>query len=148
MTRTKRAITGFFTFLLFSGALLAQESDKLSDKEFDQFVDVFKEIQTIEQESQGEMIQIIEDEGLDVDRFNEILQAEQDPTQQSDATDKEVKKFNASMDGIKKIQEESQNEMVTQISEKGLTVERYQEINTILQTDQQLQQKLMEKLQD
>ncbi|AUC23522.1 hypothetical protein BTO15_16065 [Polaribacter sejongensis] len=73
-------------------SLTAQEQQDISDKELVQFADAYTEVQVLNQQSQQKMMSILQEEGLEIERFNEIQQAKMDPNKKSDATDVEKKK--------------------------------------------------------
>ena len=79
MTITKK-ITSLFTLtLFFVTAVFAQPEKDISDKEIQQFASALQEVASINQETQQKMITTVEEEGLAVQRFNEILQSQQNP---------------------------------------------------------------------
>ena len=124
-----------------------QQTTDVSDDEIEQFALAFVEIQNIEQKVQPEMVQAVEKEGIEVQRFNEIMNAQEDPNQEVDASEDELKKFASANREIEDIQMRAQREMMGKITETGLTVERYREIMTALRNDPELQQKLQKNIQ-
>jgi hypothetical protein len=148
MTTLKKVTGLIMMFLIFSGSVFAQASDKITDKEMTQFVSVMKQMQAINQESQQEMITEITDAGLEVPRFNDLYRAQQTPGEEMDATEEEMKSFESAMKGIDKVQVESQKKIDAEVEKSGLTTERYEEINMIVQNDPEMQQKIIEKMQE
>jgi len=112
----------------------------VSDKELQQFVSVAQHIQVINQQAQQEMIASVQQGGLDVERFSELQQAQQNPNQEAEATDMELKQFETATQELEKIQVQTQQQMQEKIIEEGLTVNRYQEIAAVIQNDPELQQ--------
>ena len=94
------------------------------------------------------MIQAVEEEGIEVQRFNEIMNARQDPNQEVDASEDELKKFASANREIEDIQNRAQREMMEKIAESGLTVDRYQKIMVAVRNDPALQQKLQSSMQE
>ena len=125
-----------------------QQTTEVSDGEMKQFAMAFVEIQNIEQKVQPEMIQAVEEEGIEVQRFNEIMNARQDPNQEVDASEDELKKFASANREIEDIQNRAQREMMEKIAESGLTVDRYQKIMVAVRNDPALQQKLQSSMQE
>jgi hypothetical protein len=125
-----------------------QQTTEVSDGEMKQFAMAFVEIQNIEQKVQPEMIQAVEEEGIEVQRFNEIMNAQQDPNQEVDANEDELKKFASANREIEDIQNRTQREMLGKIAETGLSVDRYQEIMVAVRNDPELQQKLQQNMQE
>ncbi|MCF8228479.1 MAG: DUF4168 domain-containing protein [Bacteroidales bacterium] len=145
---TVKKISSLFMLLIISGiGVFAQAAEEVSDKELKQFASAFQQVQNVDQQAQQKMINAVEEEGLEVPRFNEILQAQQNPNQDTDATNEEIKKYESATKELKKIEGQAQQEMQEKIIEEGLTVPRYQEISAALQDSPELQEKLQEYLQ-
>jgi hypothetical protein len=152
-----KKLYGLFFILLMSASVVfaqvpqqmpQQQTTEVSDDEIEQFALAFVEVQNIEQKVQPEMIQAVEEEGIEVQRFNEIMNAQQDPNQEVDASEDELKKFASANREIEDIQNRAQREMMGKITKSGLTVERYQEIMTAVRNDPALQQKLQSSMQE
>ncbi|MCA1746251.1 MAG: DUF4168 domain-containing protein, partial [Bacteroidales bacterium] len=116
-----------------------QQTSEVSNEEVKQFASSLQKAQQVNQESQQKMVGAIENEGLDVQRFNEIQQAQQDPNQDAGVSEKEMATYEAAMRQLQVIQNEAQQEMQEKIIEEGLTIERYQEIMSMVQSDVNLQ---------
>lgn len=125
-----------------------QQTSDVSDEEVEQFANSFQKVQQVNQQSQQKMVGAVEEEGLDVQRFNEIQQAQQDPNQDAAASEKEMETFDAAMRQLQVIQNQAQQEMQEKIIEEGLTIERYQEIISMVQSDVSLQQRLQEQMEE
>ncbi|MFI2743386.1 DUF4168 domain-containing protein [Zhouia sp. PK063] len=141
-----RKLITVFTLVLGTSAAFAQQKDSISDQELSKFADTYKTIQVENQKVQQEMIAVIKDNGLKVERFTEIQKQQKDPNIKVDATDKEKKEFTAIVGNLQKKQVAFRKTIETAITANGLTVERYQEIFKALQTDPALQQRLNKKL--
>ncbi len=135
-------------FIISSMGVYAQAEEVVTDQELKQFASAFQQVQKIDQQSQQNMIKAVEKEGLDVQRFNEIQQAQQTPKQESDVSDEEIKKYETVSKKIEIIQEQAQQKMQQVIKEEGLTLPRYQEISEAIKNNSDLQNKLQEYLQD
>lgn len=131
---------GIFLFGIFS--TLAQTENKVSDADLEKFADAYMSLQKGSQEVQQKLVSAIEEEGLTAQRFNEIHQASMDPNTASDASAEEKKQHKAALAEVQKIQEGNQKKMEKKVKEKGLTMEKYQEIASKLQQDPEMQQKL------
>lgn len=163
MTLSKRisvlTVAGIF---IFGTTLFAQQqpppqqppqqqqppSEPISDPEVKQFASAFGEIQQINEKTQEKMVSTVENEGIQVDRFNEIVQSQQDPNQDADASEKEMESFNTAIQELQVIQNAAQQEMQQAVLNEGLTVERYQELMSQVQTDVNLQQRLQELMEE
>jgi len=155
MLLSKKLYGLFFIFLMgitavsaqFPQQMPAQQTTEVSDGEMEQFALAFAGIQAVEQQVQPKLVKTVQDKGLEVQRFNEIMNAHQNPNQQVDATDDEMEKFAAASQEIERIQSKAQQDMFKAITEEGLTVERYQEIIAAVRNDETLQQKLQQHME-
>ena len=125
-----------------------QPSEPVSDAEVKQFASAFGEIQQINAKTQQKMVSTVENEGVEVERFNEIAQSQQDPSVDADASEEEMEIFNTVIQELQVVQNAAQQEMQQAVIDKGLTVERYQELMSQVQTDTNLQQRLQELMEE
>ncbi len=145
--RTKRIAAMLVFFVLSTTAVMAQVGQtKVTDAELDKFADTFQQMRVINQKAQMKMSQVIQEENLDIKRFNEIHKAQLDPAVTSDATKEEKEKYGKVIARIEDMQVSFESQMEDLIKDSGLSIERYQEIATNLQTNPQLQERLKEEL--
>ncbi len=133
------------TLLMTLGAFVYAQ-DKVTEAELEQFASAFLQVQNLEQLAQQEMVQTIEEKGLAVERFNEIQQIQQNPDQVLEAAPEEVELFESVSGELSEIQVKAQENMQVKIVEEGLTVPRYQELASAIQSSPELQQKVQEYL--
>lgn len=116
---------------------------EVSDSEMRDFVEVTMDAQQVQNEAQSEMIELVEDSGMTVDRFNEILSGMQSGQSQEDLEvgDSEMSAFDEVIEDLEVIQQGVEEEIITYIESKDMEVERFQEINMALQMSPELQQK-------
>lgn len=124
-----------------------EQTKDVSDKELNNFADAFTEIQSQNQKMQQEAVKTIQDEGMEIQRFNEIASGENDPETKSDATAEEKKQMEHIKTKLQEMQVKFQEKVAGMIEKKGLTVQRYQEINNAVQQDKVLQDKLQKLMQ-
>lgn len=159
MLTFKKTTSLFVLFFLGIATIFAQQPQQMpqqqqqqqidvDDSEMKQFALAFAEIQSVDQEIQEEMVGAVEEEGLDVQRFNEILNAQQDPNQEVDANEDELKQFASANQEIEKIQSKAQEKMQKVIEDSDLTIQRYQEIMGAVRSNPELQQKLQEHIEE
>lgn len=130
-----------FVAILGSVTLSAQEKD-ISDTELAQFADAYIMVQMQNQEAQQEMVSIIQDEGLEVERFSLIQQAAMDPNQKSDATKEEMTKHENAASKIQALQPAMEKKAIDGIQSTGISIEQYESLASAIQKDQGLQQRL------
>ncbi len=130
-----------FTFLLvtmFSVGLFAQIPGQqpaapapadYSDEELQQFANAVMQVMVIQEESQMQMVNVIEQNNISVDRFNEMLmESQQQGPENIDASEEELAAFNQSMTDVQNMQMEMQEDMMEAIADTGLEVDTYQNI--------------------
>ncbi|MFO7934671.1 MAG: DUF4168 domain-containing protein [Bacteroidales bacterium] len=147
---TFKKTTSLFLLLMLIGspAAFAQTEQAVSEEEMKQFAASIQQVEIINQQAQQKMVSAVEKEGIEVERYNEMQQADMDPDREIDATGEEMEKYNQATEALAIIQARTQEEMQDKITQEGLTVARYQEIATIISNDPEMQQKLREILQD
>ena len=150
MTIRTKKIAGLLLFLIFSTtAVMAQaEQKEVTDAELSKFATTFQKMRMMNQKAQQQMTAVIEDEGIEIKRFNEIHQATMDPAVEVDASKEEQEKYEVIIAEIERLQPGFQKKMQELIAESGLSMERYEQIATKLQTDPQLQERLRNEFQE
>ena len=145
-----KKIGSLFTLLLIATtgvfAQFEQQSTAVSDADLQLFASAFMQVQEVDHQAQAEMIEVVEENGFTVDRFNEIHQSLHSPDVEIELTQDEAANFESANNSIGEIQVEAQQEMASRIEEEGLTINRYQEIMMAVQNDMELQQQLQEYL--
>jgi hypothetical protein len=125
----------------------ATTSSEYSDQDVMQFVMVAGEMSTIVQDSEKEMIQVIQGENLDVEKFNEIMEARQSPeTDKINATAEEITAFNNAAMKVIEIQNSMREEMQKVIARQGMDATKFQEMMMAYQQDPAFQQKVNQLL--
>ncbi|SDZ94099.1 DUF4168 domain-containing protein [Psychroflexus halocasei] len=137
--------------ILFTGAFLMSvfafaQTSSVSDADLDKFVDAYTAVQQESQKVQQEMMSVIQEAGLEPQRFNEMYEASMTEGKEVEATADEQKKFDKAMADIKMKQASVQEDMEKKIKEAGLDMMTYQGIMQKLQTSPELQQKLQQKM--
>lgn len=128
----------------------APANAELSQQEAEQFAKAVKEIRRIQEEAQSQTQEILQTEGLSIDRFNELLQSRRDPQTQptTEATPEEEQNFNEALTKISEIQQTTQQQMEQAVSEQGLEVRRFNEILALARSNPEVRQQLEQQLQN
>ncbi len=134
----------FFVAILGSFAFTNAQENKISDAELNKWANAYQKVQMQNQEAQQQMMMMIQDEGMELQRFNEIQQASMNPNQKGNATEAEIKKHKSITDKIEKMRPELERKATEAIESTGMSIERYQEIAAVIQQDQDLQQRLQQ----
>lgn len=126
-----------------------QVKTAFSDDELEQFVDVYIEANEIRLQNETIMMQAIEEENLDMARFNEILMARQKEGNISeiDATAEEMAAFNKAAQKIIDVQQEVETE-INQLIEEEIGRQTYQQIGLAYQQDPEIQEEINQLLQE
>lgn len=126
-----------------------QQVPDVSDEELQTFVDASIQAQQIQTEAQMEMIAIVEEEGLEVDTYNEILQGMQrgESPEELEVSASAIEKFEVVSEIIGEIEQEMEGELISAIENEGMDLQRYQEIFGAIQTNPDLQQKMQQMIQ-
>lgn len=134
---------------MFFVATAAYSQDKVSDKELTNFANAYTDIQMVTQNAQTEMVKVIEDSGMQIETYNALYQATQSqtPVIPEGVSKEDAEKFETIATRIEQMHPKFQKQMEAAISENDLSVERYQQMMAMLQTDEELQQKLQSKLE-
>jgi hypothetical protein len=132
---------------LISFASMNAQEAKVTDAQIDKFAELYQTITAENMKAQQNMMAIIEDEGLTMERFNEIHTASLDPNAKSDASDSEKKKHKSALTKIEETNEKVQNMLEAKIKEAGMTIEEFQELGQKIQSSPELNAKLMAKFQ-
>lgn len=123
--------------------------DKVSDAELTNFANAFTDIQVVNQNAQTEMVQVIESSGMEIETFNLLYQATQSETPMipEGVSQEDAEKFETVVTQIETLQPKFQKQMEEAIVDNNLSVDRYQQVMAMVQTDPELQQKLQSRLQ-
>ena len=120
---------------------------EVDNQELAKFAEAYQGLRMVNQEAQQKMITVVEDEGFEIQRFNEMYQTSMNPNKELDASAEEMKKYKATVQKIEGMQGEFQEKMEEVITDQGFTMERYEKLAMALQTDPEMQQRLQEMLQ-
>jgi hypothetical protein len=137
-----------------TGISLAQQMpqpelrEDFSDNELENFVKTNATVTEVYAESEKKMISTIEEEGLSVDRFNELIAQQQDPEKEVDATQQELVALNNAAQTIMKERQAIQSEVTEVITENGLDVKTYQEIMFAYQKSPKIKEKIDKMVQE
>lgn len=158
MLSIKRLLSGAFIVAAMSAtpafaqtqAMPQQQQQQVdvdvSDDELSKFANAYKQVQVLGQQAQQEMATAVQDEGMDIERFNEIHQASMNPQQESDATSDEMEKHGKVVEKLDKMQGDFQSKLQKAVENQDMDMERFEQISMALQSDTELQQRLQEMM--
>ncbi|MBE9129222.1 MULTISPECIES: DUF4168 domain-containing protein [unclassified Coleofasciculus] len=127
----------------------APASKQISDQELEQFASVIKQLQSIQETGEVEMLEAVQRSGLSPERYLEILRGQSNTETQptSEVTDEEQQNFEQARNRLIEIQQMMQSKMQQAVEAEGLNVERFEEILVAIQQNPTLQQRVEQLLQ-
>lgn len=122
----------------------------VSDEELETFVDASMNAQSVQAESQQEMVAVVDEEGIGVETYNEIMQAQQmgQSVEELDIPAEDIEKFESASEQIQEIEQDMEEKLAFAIEEEGMDMSRFQEINMAVQQDPELQQRVQQLIQE
>ncbi|WP_029036633.1 DUF4168 domain-containing protein [Salinimicrobium xinjiangense] len=124
-----------------------QEQTEVSDADLQKFVAAVQQIQVVSQQAQQEMMQVVQEEGMEIPRFNEIHEASMNPEVEVEVTAEEKAKHKEIIVQLEGMQADIQKQMEKLITDQGLSLEKYEQIAMRLQSDPALQQRIQQMIQ-
>lgn len=143
------ALSFFFVF----GAI-AQETpvtqdvkEDFTDEEYETFVKINMEVMPIQQEAEGEMMNAITEKGLEVERFQELAQAQQTGKITDVSEDpEEISKFNLAGQEVLEVQKKVQGEIKQKIEDNNMDIQTFQQISMAYNQSEKVRGKIDELL--
>lgn len=132
---------------LMSFSFTHAQDQEVSDNDLKTFVTIYKQVQQENENLQAGMMDIVQENGLEIERFNEIYEASMTPEKEVNASEEELKKHENAMEAIEQAQTDFQGTVTKIIEKEGFTLEKYQQVFAMLQSDEELQQKFSEFMQ-
>lgn len=144
--------------MLLSGAAFGQQMqmppaqpeplDSVTTEQFNTFVDINKQFQTIQENTQQQIADILEEQPMTLQRFQEIVTAMQNPQNagQLNMTNEEQQTLTAIQPQLMQLSQAAQQEQVKIIEDNGLTTQMFQRIGMTISQDQQLMQKFQTEM--
>ena len=119
-----------------------QHTQHRQDKEFDQFADIYIAIQAVSDSSEYEMVEIVQNSGMELSRFNEIAKGGQEGNDDN-ITDSEKGQLGSIGTQFQDVQQRQQEKAMKILEGSEMGIERYQAVLMAIQQDEKLQTKLM-----
>ena len=127
---------------------LPEVNEDFTDEDYEKFVKINMEAIPIQQQAEGEMVEIITEKGLDVERFQELAQAQQAGTITDASEDpEEINKFNMAGQEVLEVQKKVQEEIKQKIVDNQMDVQKFQQIAMAYSQSETVRQKIDQLLQ-
>lgn len=120
-----------------------QQEIEVSDSELQTFAQIMQEVQQAQKASQSAMLKAIKDNGLEVQRYQEIARAKQQG-QDANMSAEEEKAYQAVQEILKQEQQKMRQKMNSILENYSMDRQRYIRISRALQKDKELQQRLQQ----
>ncbi|MFC6102353.1 DUF4168 domain-containing protein [Olivibacter domesticus] len=111
-------------------------------EELQSFIKANQKVVELQKVSEEKMVKVIQEEGLTVERFNQLAASQQNPDKKVQAEPKEMETFNAAAQKITGIGKEADTQMQQSIKQEGIDVETYQQIILAYQKSPKVKQQL------
>ncbi|MEX0593643.1 MAG: DUF4168 domain-containing protein [Balneolaceae bacterium] len=164
MKTIQSMFAGLFALLLMATAVSAQQMqpqqqpqqpqapapDEISDDELLTFVATSDAIRPIQEEAQMDMRGVIEEEGISIQRFQQLMMAMQNPqmADQVEMSAEEEQSIQEMEPKLVEIETAASEEITSEIANQGLDVDRYQAIYMSLQQHPELMERLQAMMED
>lgn len=157
MTIKIKAVFAAFVLLLGVQTAVAQDfnfqpqasqAKPVTDEEIKSLVIINIEIQPLQMKLQEDMIGYVENSGMEVPRFAQIMNVMQQggDIDALEVTEEEIEIYTDCFEAITKMQDEVDEIIMQIIEENGFDLERFQEVFMALQTDPEIQERFIEEL--
>ncbi|MEO9887932.1 MAG: hypothetical protein ABJR05_01310 [Balneola sp.] len=114
-------------------------ADSVTDVELEQFVLIAKELQGIRMELDSMVIAKLDEEGMTTERFQEIMQRQQNPQKSEITLTTEEEKTVANMQTfLQQVSMKAQQQQMESIQNSDMSAQRFQSIAQAIQTDREL----------
>ncbi len=119
------------------------QNQEYNDDELKKFANVVVEVISIQQQGQMQMISIIEDHEMSIQRFNEIMvESQEKPLEEIQGTEQEKEVFADISVQIMEVQEELNDQIIKKIEDNDMALERYEQILQAYQQSPELQERV------
>jgi hypothetical protein len=122
--------------------------EDFSDEELKLFLKANKSVAMVQQQAEQKMIQAIEEEEMDINRFNEIATAQQDPNADPGASEEEMATFTKAAEKVMEVQRETQSEVAAAVESEGMEFNDYRQIMMAYQSSPKVQEKLTKLIEE
>ncbi len=128
----------------------AAPQTKVSADELKKFAGATKQLLAIVNETEGQMVQAVQKQGLSETRFNEIYQSKKTSGTKPAAqiTPKEEESYKQAVSQLTQIQKDAQAKMDQVVQAQGLQMDRFNQIFVAVQNDPQLRQEVRKMIQN
>lgn len=123
---------------------------EVDEEEIKSFANAFSVVQDIQQDSRDKMEQVIQEEGLTIQEYNELYRGQQmgSDAESSEISEQKQQQFEQADARIDEIEQEAQAAIEQAITDEGLELERFEEIGSAVRSDPELQEQVKTLLEE
>ncbi len=156
-----RTIIAFATLLfLFSfnanSAVITQsesplqlvEQEEITDAQLRKFASAIFSLRQIDQNARTEMGKLIQEQGMELEKFNEIYRAKQNPAAELNLSEQVEQQYEKIMNELEGLQQDYLQKKQNAVADAGLEFQTFETIANRIQTDPELRQRLAVMLED
>jgi hypothetical protein len=152
-----------YTFIILLGALMttataiAQQQqmppqpeplspEEVTDEDLQTLSDITKIGQGIQEEAEAKMKVVVEEGGIEFQRFQQIMMAQQNPqlASQIELTEGEQSTLQELQPDLMEINQEAQQQYIAAIEEEGMGLERFQQVAQAIQAHPEVAERFQE----
>lgn len=124
----------------------AVDPESVTDEELAMFAEISNKAEEVQADAEEKVSELVEDEGMEMDRFQEIMMSQQNPqmSEEVEVSDEENEKIEKIQPEIMEINQDAQEQFVTIIEDEGLDPQRFQEIFQAIQSSPELMERFEE----
>ncbi|MAO63847.1 MAG: hypothetical protein CL666_02485 [Balneola sp.] len=150
-TFLKHTLTIIIGIFFVTGAAFAQQQqmpqqpeplspEEVTGEDLEMVASVSQAAQGIQQEADSKMRKVIEEEGMEYNRFQQIMMAMQNPqmAQQIDISSEEQQTIQSVQPELQQINNEARTQYMQAIEEEGLTPQKFQQLAVTIQSNQEV----------
>ncbi|ACK69116.1 hypothetical protein PCC7424_0657 [Gloeothece citriformis PCC 7424] len=129
--------------------LITQASGQnISNKELQQFAQIIQKVYTVEQETTEKMVVTIQEEGMSIDRFNDIVKWKKNSQESPNpsVSDAEMQTFDKLVTKIAQLQEQADTKIKEIFTSQELQIDRFNQILEAVRQDPSLQSQVQQIL--
>lgn len=120
-----------------------QNGEEITDADLKKYVKVSRAMEKMQQSSQQEMTKIVEDQGMEVQRYSEIARSQQSGNE-IEMTDKEKGQFEAIQTKLQEYNADYQKKVQGVMETNDMDQQKFMQIRQQLSQSQELQNRLKE----
>lgn len=125
-----------------------QQTFEISDEEVEKFVKAAEKAETLREESRQKMQELTEKYDIDINEYRQKQRMVEDPTRRKQMDEDELERIQDFGQELNDLQQEMDSKVRNEVKEAGLDMQRYQQILSALQRDDELEKKIMDKMNE